>query len=699
MYYDPGQQFFDEMVTHEGDLRPHYEGVQRYLGQLGVPEFSQRTELLDLAFRNQGITFTVYGDTQGTERTFPFDPVPRIIPASEWAHLEAGLSQRVRALNAFLDDIYHEAQILGDGVMPAELVYTSAHFRREVHGLKVPQGIYTHIVGTDLIRDEKGEYLVLEDNLRSPSGVSYLLSNRDAMRRIYPGMFEGQGVRSVQHYATTLLGLLQSLSPREDGTVVVLTPGMYNSAYFEHAYLAQQMGVELVEGRDLFVDGGRVWMRTTGGRRQVDVIYRRVDDDFLDPLTFRRDSTLGVAGLVEVYRQGRVAIANAIGTGVADDKAVYAYVPDMIRYYLNETPLLNNVPTYLGWNPEHLPYILENAAELVIKAVGEAGGYGMLIGPAATQAEVSEFLVKVRANPRDFIAQPVVGLSRHPTFYPDTEEFEPAHIDLRPYILVGSQEVTIIPGGLTRVALRRGSLVVNSSQGGGSKDTWVLEHDGPGQPSGMSQIMHGDVGDQRQAELEGADLQDPPAQGQHQTQAQTTRGQSQYQGGFGAVPLGGPRESERQAAQVQAYEQSQELDPLTGTRRQSQRQGGQSQSQSQTGGGEQRQSQRAPAAAPVPAAPVPAPQGQHSFQQQLEKAELSAEPPEPTALELERQVQEEVSPPLIEPHDQARADRARTGQGEPSGQAEPSDAAKRQESPTPSPATPGSPATPDKEKF
>ncbi|WP_019587797.1 circularly permuted type 2 ATP-grasp protein [Deinococcus apachensis] len=567
MRYEPGNRFFDEMFTPDGAVRPHYQGVQGYIDRQGVAEFQRRHRLLDLAFRNQGITFTVYGDAQGTERTFPFDPVPRIIPAAEWAHLEAGLTQRVRALNAFLNDIYCDAQILGDGVIPAELVYTSAHFRREVHGLKVPQGLYTHIVGTDLIRDEKGEYLVLEDNLRSPSGVSYLLANRQAMTRIYPGMFEGQGVRPVGHYATALLALLQSISPRENGTVVVLTPGMYNSAYFEHAYLAQQMGVELVEGRDLFVDGGRVWMRTTGGRQQVDVIYRRIDDDFLDPLTFRPDSALGVAGLVEVYRQGRVAIANAIGTGVADDKAVYAYVPDMIRYYLNEAPLLNNVPTYLGWNADHLEHMLAHADELVFKAVGEAGGYGMLLGPYATREEVETYLVKVRANPREFIAQPVVGLSRHPTFYPDTGLFEPAHVDLRPYILCG-QEVTIVPGGLTRVALRRGSLVVNSSQGGGSKDTWVLDHDGPATPRGMSQLWHGD------------------SQGQSQ---------SQYQGGLGSAP------------------------------------GGQSQSQAQTGGGAQSQSQRygqSQADAEdwgTPPEDTPTPEdapGQHSFQQELEKGEL-----------------------------------------------------------------------------
>ncbi|GGS19996.1 circularly permuted type 2 ATP-grasp protein [Deinococcus knuensis] len=474
MKYDPGTRFFDEMFSAPGQVRPHYEGVEAYIQRLGIAEFERRRHLLDAAFRNQGITFTVYGDTQGTERTFPFDPVPRIIPASEWAHVEAGLTQRVRALNAFLTDIYSGAQILADGVIPPELVFTSAHFRREVHGVVPPGGVFIHVVGTDLIRNEQGEYLVLEDNLRSPSGVSYLLANRQAMTRIYPGMFEGQGVRPVQQYATALLANLQAVSPKPGGTVVVLTPGMYNSAYFEHAYLAQQMGVELVEGRDLFVDAGRVWMRTTGGRRQVDVIYRRIDDDFLDPLAFRRDSSLGVSGLMEVYRQGRVAIANAVGTGVADDKAVYAYVPDMIRYYLNEEPLLNNVPTYLGWNPDHLEFMLANAGDLVFKGVGEAGGYGMLIGPAATQKDIDAYLQKVRLEPREFIAQPVVGLSRHPTLYPDTGTFEGSHIDLRPYVLFG-QDVTIVPGGLTRVALTRGSLVVNSSQGGGSKDTWVLE--------------------------------------------------------------------------------------------------------------------------------------------------------------------------------------------------------------------------------
>ena len=489
--YQPDGAFFDEFITSQGQVRPHYRSLEAYFNRLGKTEFRRRSNLLDVTFRNQGITFTVYGDAEGTERTFPFDPVPRIIPATEWAHLEAGLKQRVTALNAFLRDIYGKGQILKDRIIPAELIYTASNFQREVHGIEVPLGIYTHIVGTDLIRDDKGEYLVLEDNLRSPSGVSYLLANRQAMTRIFPGMFDRQGVRSVEHYTSELHAVLSSLSPRApQATVVLLTPGMYNSAYFEHAYLAQQMGIELVEGRDLFVDNGRVWMRTTSGRTQVDVIYRRVDDDFIDPLTFRPDSALGVPGLIDVYRNGHVAIANAIGAGVADDKAVYAYVPKMIEYYLNEKPILNNVPTYLGWDREQLPYILENAHELVIKAVGEAGGYGMLIGPASTREQVAEFVAKVKENPRNYIAQPVISLSRHPTYYADSDEFEPAHVDLRPYILVG-QDVTIVPGGLTRVALKRGSLVVNSSQGGGSKDTWVLTPDAAARSSQQSQFQGG----------------------------------------------------------------------------------------------------------------------------------------------------------------------------------------------------------------
>jgi uncharacterized circularly permuted ATP-grasp superfamily protein len=470
--YNP-DGFFDEMFDGTKP-RGHYAPILERMSSIPKPEFERRRDASDLTFRNQGITFTVYGDSQGTERTFPFDPVPRIIPAPEWAHLERGLTQRVLALNAFLRDIYGEQAILRDNVMPRELVLSCSNFRREVYGHKLPLGVFTHIVGSDLVRNERGEYLVLEDNLRTPSGVSYVLANRTALTRTLPGLFEGMNVRPVQHYTTVLLEVLRSLSQRDNPVVVVLTPGMYNSAYFEHAFLAQQMGVELVEGRDLFVAENRVWMRTTTGRAQVDVIYRRVDDDFLDPVAFRQDSALGVPGLLEVYKAGRVALANAVGAGVADDKAVYAYVPKMIEYYLGEKPVLGNVPTMLGWDKADLETMFSKPAELVFKAVGEAGGYGMLVGPASTQAEIKTYLEQVKANPRNYIAQPVIPLSRHPTYYPDTGKMEPCHIDLRPYILCG-EKVTIIPGGLTRVALKRGSLVVNSSQGGGSKDTWVLE--------------------------------------------------------------------------------------------------------------------------------------------------------------------------------------------------------------------------------
>ena len=497
--------FFDEMFGPQG-VRPHYAHVLAYLRQFDRAEFERRRALLDLTFRNQGITFTVYGGLDvagaGTERTIPFDPVPRVIPALEWTHLERGLTQRVAALNAFLRDVYGAGEILRDGVIPRDLVYSSAHFRREVHGVKVPLGLYTHIVGTDLVRDGRGNYLVLEDNLRSPSGVSYLLANRIVMTRVLPGLFAGQRVRPVQHYTTALLELLRSLSPRDvaDPTIVLLTPGMYNSAYFEHAFLAQQMGIELVEGRDLFVEDERVWMRTTSGRAQVDVIYRRIDDDFLDPLTFRADSMLGVPGLIEVYRRGRVALSNAVGTGVADDKAVYAYVPKMIEYYLSEKPILPNVPTYLGADKDGLDLMLTQAQDLVLKAVGEAGGYGMLVGPASDAAQIAAFLDKVRANPRNYVAQPTIALSRHPTYYPDSGRFEPAHVDLRPYILAG-QKTTIVPGGLTRVALTRGSLVVNSSQGGGSKDTWVL--DGPRQGQSQSQSQGSGSQSQSQSQTQG----------------------------------------------------------------------------------------------------------------------------------------------------------------------------------------------------
>ncbi len=467
---------FDEAFSAGSAARPHYEALIDGFRALGSSEFRRRRGLIELTLRNQGITFTVYGDDQGTERAFPFDPFPRVIPAGEWETLEAGLLQRVRALNLFLHDIYHDQEILKDGVIPEALVRGNANFRPQMTGVTLPYGAYTHVVGCDLIRGDDGQYRVLEDNLRNPSGVSYMLANRAVMARSFPKLMMRQRVRPITHYTTALFETLQSLSPRDIGepTIVVLTPGQYNSAYYEHSYLAQQMGVELVEGRDLFVADGRVWMRTTGGKQQVDVIYRRIDDDFLDPRAFRRDSALGVPGLMGVYQAGRVALANAVGTGVADDKAMYAYVPKMVEYYLNETPMIPNVETYLGADPEMLTYICEQAAELVIKEVGGAGGYGMLVGSEATSEQRQKFVAQVRKNPHNYIAQPIVQLSSHPTYYADTEVFEPCHVDLRPYILWG-ETPTVIPGGLTRVALRRGSLVVNSSQGGGSKDTWVLE--------------------------------------------------------------------------------------------------------------------------------------------------------------------------------------------------------------------------------
>ncbi|WP_084571258.1 circularly permuted type 2 ATP-grasp protein [Deinococcus misasensis] len=471
-------QAFNEVYSTPENVRGHYHVLMDQLSKLGVQEFERRAGLSDLSFRNQGITFTVYGDAQGTERTIPFDMLPRIILAQEWDTLERGLKQRVKAINMFLQDLYGPQKILKDRKIPYDLIHSSPNFRREMFGIQVPYGVYTHVVGSDLIRDEQGQYRVLEDNLRCPSGVSYVLANRTAMTRIFPRLFSQYRVRPVQHYTTALLELLRSLSLRhlEEPTIVVLSPGIYNSAYFEHAFLAQQMGVELVEGRDLFVSESKVFMRTTHGRKQVDVIYRRIDDDFLDPAAFRPDSALGVAGLMQAVRAGNVALANAPGAGIADDKAVYPYVPEMIRYYLSEEPILENVQTYSGAKNQDLVYMLEHAHELVFKPVGESGGYGMLIGPQSSKQEVQDYLQKVRANPRNFIAQPTISLSVHPSYYKDTGNFEPCHIDLRPFILVG-QETTLIPGGLTRVALKRGSLVVNSSQGGGSKDTWVLEDD------------------------------------------------------------------------------------------------------------------------------------------------------------------------------------------------------------------------------
>lgn len=467
--------FFDEMFTADGGVHGHYQWLLGSLGTMSGEDLDERRRSLDRAFLQHGITFTVYSDEQGTERIFPFDPVPRIIPADEWEQVEHGLTQRIIALNLFLYDIYHEQKILHEGVIPEELIKSAVHFRPEMVGLKVPHDIYIHVCGTDLVRDGEGRYLVLEDNARCPSGVSYVLENRAAMKRTFPEWFQQAGVRSVDSYPGTLLNSLQHVAPhnRPEPVCVLLTPGVYNSAYFEHCFLGGQMGIEIVEGRDLVVLDDHVFMRTTRGLVRVDVIYRRLDDDFLDPTVFRKDSMLGVAGLVNAYRKGNVTLANAIGTGVADDKVIYAYVPEMIRFYLDQEPRLDQVPTYLSARPKDRAYMLENLSELVVKSANESGGYGMLMGPWASKSEIKAYRAKIETNPRDFVAQPLVPLSRHPTFCDG--RLEGRHVDLRPFILYGDG-VTILPGGLTRVALKKGSLVVNSSQGGGSKDTWVLGH-------------------------------------------------------------------------------------------------------------------------------------------------------------------------------------------------------------------------------
>jgi len=478
---------FDEMIHDEYSrdfknqaiARPHYKQFSQWLSQQGDAYLHARREEADLVFRRVGITFAVYGDGGGTERTIPFDIVPRIFQAAEWSRLEKGLRQRVTALNMFLHDVYHEQHILKAGVIPADQVLKNAQFRPEMLGVNIPMNIYAHIAGIDIVRathgEQEGEFFVLEDNLRVPSGVSYMLENRKMMMRLFPELFAQYRVAPVTHYPDLLLETLRQAAPagRINPKVVVLTPGMYNSAYFEHAFLAQQMGVELVEGKDLFIQDDLVYMRTTQGPSRVDVIYRRVDDDFLDPEAFRSDSVLGAYGLLRAYRAGNVAICNAIGTGVADDKSIYPYVPDMIRFYLDEDPMIANVPTYMCRKPNDLSYVLANMAELVVKEVHGAGGYGMLVGPAATQAEIADFKERVKANPQGYIAQPTLALSTCPTFV--ESGVAPRHIDLRPFVLSG-KDVRMAPGGLTRVALKEGSLVVNSSQGGGTKDTWVLEH-------------------------------------------------------------------------------------------------------------------------------------------------------------------------------------------------------------------------------
>jgi len=474
--YDTGS-FYDEMFSAPGCPRPQYTKLFQKLATMAPGHFEERRKLADLSFLIQGITFTVYSDGRGTERLFPFDLIPRILPRSEWERIDRGLSQRVMALNLFLQDVYGRQLIFKDRRIPRSLVYSCPHFRREVVGVEVPRGIHTHICGIDLVRDSKtGEFCVLEDNVRTPSGVSYVLENRLVMTRTFPDAFQACEVLPVNHYPAELSRILRSLSSRgaDDAQIVLLTPGIYNSAYFEHSFLAQQMGIELVEGRDLIVDGGIVYMKTIRGLKRVDVIYRRVDDEFLDPLTFRADSILGVPGLMGAYRAGSVALANAVGNGVADDKAIYAFVPEFIRYYLGEEPVLRSVETYICAKSDDLAHVLGHLPELVVKAVGESGGYGMLIGPASDSKRIEQFRERIRANPRNYIAQPVVPLSRVPSYDSSEGSVAGRHVDLRPYCLYDGEKVTIVPGGLTRVALQRGSLVVNSSQGGGSKDTWVL---------------------------------------------------------------------------------------------------------------------------------------------------------------------------------------------------------------------------------
>jgi uncharacterized circularly permuted ATP-grasp superfamily protein len=470
------------MHAADGSERAHYKAFAAWLGQQPADVMQAQRREAELIFRRVGITFAVYGakdkDGAGTERLIPFDLIPRIIPRDEWRQMKAGLRQRVTALNRFIHDVYHGQEILKAGIVPAEQVLHNAQFRPEMVGVDVVGGVYSHIAGIDIVRapegDGGGRYFVLEDNLRVPSGVSYMLENRKMTMRLFPELFKLHRIAPVAHYPDLLLETLRDVAPAasDEPTVVVLTPGMYNSAYFEHAFLAQQMGVELVEGQDLFVDGGFVYMRTTQGPKRVDVIYRRVDDDFLDPKAFRSDSTLGCAGLLDVYRRGNITLCNAIGTGIADDKSIYPYVPKMIEFYLREKPILGNVPTWQCRVADDLKYVLDHLGELVVKEVHGAGGYGMLVGPAATRAEIEDFRRALLANPANYIAQPTLSLSTCPTYV--ESGIAPRHIDLRPFVLSG-KTVQMVPGGLTRVALKEGSLVVNSSQGGGTKDTWVLE--------------------------------------------------------------------------------------------------------------------------------------------------------------------------------------------------------------------------------
>ncbi len=471
--YVPDANTWDEMFEKNG-VRSQYSDVIDFFQHLGIDELNKKEEQAKRLFMSQGITFTVYSSGEGIEKIFPFDLIPRIITASEWSFIESGIKQRLQALNLFLKDVYNEQFIIKDGIVPVDMVYSCPHFLREMYRFPVPYDIYVHIAGIDLIRDHDGSFYILEDNLRTPSGVSYMLENREITKRLFPDLLPNNGVESVLDYPDILHKNLVSLSPRQipNPNIVVLTPGIYNSAYFEHTTLARLMGVELVEGRDLVVDNHKVYMKTTNGRQQVDVIYRRVDDEFIDPLVFNKGSMLGVAGIMSAYRKGNVALVNAPGNGVSDDKAVYTYVPEMIKYYLNQEPILKNVPTYRLSNPDEREYVFNNIEKLVVKKTNESGGYGMLMGGSASEEEITKYVAEVRKDPRQFIAQPTINLSSAPCYM--NGKLQPRRIDLRPFALCGPDGIQIVPGGLTRVALREGSLVVNSSQGGGSKDTWVL---------------------------------------------------------------------------------------------------------------------------------------------------------------------------------------------------------------------------------
>jgi len=469
--------FYDEAFSPQGELRPHYAGIYDWLQQGGLVNMEQLQRMADLSLLNQGVTFTVYSDARGTEKIFPFDLIPRLITARQWDHLEQGIIQRIKALNLFLDDIYHDQNILKDGIVPTSLIVNSQLFCREMTGLPTPGGVHIHIAGVDLIRGENGDFMVLEDNLRCPSGVSYVIENRWVMGRIMPELLRRYRVRPVDHYPQILFDKLVSLSSNPSANVAVLTPGIYNSAYFEHTFLASQMGADLVEGQDLLVDQDVLYMKTTRGLKRIDVLYLRMDDVFLDPLVFRPDSQLGVAGLMHAYRAGNVALANAPGNGIADDKALYAYTPDIIHYYLDEMPIIPIVPTYLCAKDDDRAYVLEHLEDMVVKPTDASGGYGLLVGHHASKKEIREFTAKIRETPAGYIAQPIQKLSTHPSFVEQDGKkgLFPRHVDLRPYAVCGADgEITVLPGGLTRVALRQGNLVVNSSQGGGSKDTWVL---------------------------------------------------------------------------------------------------------------------------------------------------------------------------------------------------------------------------------